>query len=146
MKGGIGVRTFLGILASVLAALAVQAGVVYLASAFVDMPAVTSVAREEVANAVASASATAHLVTLLSYFLAGLAAAWIGIAVGRQEWVGWTGAAAIALVGLILAFLFPDPAWAQFGAPIAALVGAVIARHLAPAAPPADAAGAPADA
>lgn len=133
-------RIFLGILAGIVAALIVQGGLVYLASLVVEMPAVRTVSREEVAQAVAAASSGAHLVTLLSYVIGGLAAVWIGAGIARVGWAGWIGAGLLAAVGLASAFLFPDPAWAQFGAPIAALVGGFVGRHLAPAPPPAPAA------
>ncbi|MGQ0590729.1 MAG: hypothetical protein ACT4N8_14585 [Sphingosinicella sp.] len=132
-------RIFLGALASVLAALIIQGGAVYLASLLVEMPAVRTVSREEVAQAVAAGSNAAHLVTVLSYLLGGMAAVWIGALLGRATWPGWIGAGLLAAMGLVSAFLFPDPAWAQFGAPIAALVGGVLGRHIAPAPPVEDA-------
>jgi len=132
-------RIFFGLLASVLAALIIQGGTVYLASLLVEMPAVGTASRQEIAEAIAAASPAAHLVTIASYLLAGLGAVWIGAAIGRAGWPGWIGVCVIAALGLVSAFLFPEPAWAQFGAPIAALVGGFAGRHLVRGAPEADA-------
>ena len=132
-------RIFLGMLASVLAALIIQGGAIYLASLLVEMPTVGTVSRQEIAEAISAASTTAHLVTVASYLLAGLGAVWIGAAIGRAIWTGWIGVCVIAALGVVSAFLFPEPAWAQFGAPIAALVGGFVGRHFVRGAPEADA-------
>ena len=123
-------RTFFGLAGGTVAGLLIQAIVVYLASFAIDMPALDSTARAEIAQAFADSPAPALLASMLSYGLAGLGAAWIGAAVSGKAWVAWTAGGLVALLALAIAIVFPEPAWAQFGAFIAAVAGTMIGKHL----------------
>ena len=135
-----------GLLAGVVAGFLAQALLVYAASLVIQMPAVNSTERVEIAQAFADSTAAALLVNIFSYFLAALVAAWVGGAIGGRNRVAWAAGLVVALLALVIAVFFPEPAWAQFGAFIAAVIGATVGKHLGDRRPARAESGAGADA
>ena len=123
-------RAVLAILAGIVAALAVQAGVDWIASQFYPY-AITDVwDRRQVSEAMAARPIGALLMTVLGYFLGGLAGGAAGKLIHRRSWACWVPVGIFALTALVVALAYPIAEWAGFGSFVAALVGGLIANHL----------------
>ena len=86
--------------------------------------------RQQVAESFASAPTGTLLFYLASFFAAALLGAWVARLIARSKAIGWVAAGVMALMALVIAIFYPDPAWAQFGAFGAALLGGLIGSHL----------------
>lgn len=87
--------------------------------------------RRAAAEAYAELPAAGAALGILTYFLAAAVAAWIARWVGRSSRAGWIAAGVIAAFALTIAIVYPEPAWAQFGALLAALLGGLAGSHIA---------------
>ena len=123
-------RTTLGIVAGIIAALIVQSALGYLSAALFPMPAVNLYDSQQVAESFAARPTGALLISLLGYFAGALAGGYVARLIADKPWTVWVPAGLLALMGLIIAVTYPEPAWAQFGAFLAALLGGMAARHL----------------
>lgn len=138
-------RKFIGALVGIVVGIVVQ-GVIGYASALVyPQPAIDMRNRQQVAESFANASTGTLLFYLASFFFAALLAAWAARLIARSKAVGWVAAGVMALMALVIAIFYPDPAWAQFGAFGTALFGGLIGCHLPAGAEPVAAATADAD-
>jgi len=123
-------RAFLGILLGLVAAIAVQAGLDWIAGLFYPVAITDLWDRNQVSEAFASRPTGALLLSVLNYFLAGLVGGVVAKKIARRGAVAWVPAAVLALMALVLAFSYPMPAWTWFASLAAPLIGGMIARHL----------------
>ena len=142
-------RTALGVILGIIVAIAVQSGTDAIASLFYPQAITDIWDRRQYSEAIAARPTGALLLTVLGYFLSGLAGGVAAKLVARRNWACWVPAGVMATTALILAFAYPFPAWSLFGMFAAPLIGGLIANHLvaeraAPAGVEADAAVEPA--
>ncbi len=123
-------RAFLGIIAGLVAAIAVQAGLDWIASLIYPVAITDLWDRQQVSEAFASRPTGALLLSVLNYFLAGLVGGVVAKKVGRRGALAWVPAAVLAFMALVLAFNYPMPVWTWFASLAAPLIGGMIARHL----------------
>lgn len=138
-------RKFIGALAGIVVGILVQGGLGYLSSLIYPQPAIDMRDRQQVAESFANASTGTLLFYLASFFAAALLGAWVARLIARSKAAGWVAAGVMALMALVIAIFYPDPAWAQFGAFGAALLGGLIGCHLPAGAEPIAAATTDAD-
>lgn len=84
---------------------------------------------EGVVEGLRTASAGAQAALLVSWFAGALGGAAAAKAVSGLSWPGWTIAGLLALV-LAFIFLLPLPVWMQALAPVAPLLGGLLAELL----------------
>ena len=123
-------RNGLAILAGIIVALAVQAGVDLIASQLYPYAITDMWDRRQVSEAIAARPTGALLLSVLGYFLGGLAGSLTAKLMSRKAWVCWVPAGVLALMALIIAFNYPLPAWTWFATLAAPLIGGLIANHL----------------
>jgi uncharacterized oligopeptide transporter (OPT) family protein len=87
--------------------------------------------RQAVAEAFVELPVAGALLGIVTYFLAAALAAYVGGRVGGSRRAGWIAAGAIVAFALTLAIVYPEPAWAQFGGLLAALLGGLAGGHIA---------------
>lgn len=123
-------RSFLGILAGIIVGMAVQSGVDLIANQFYPAAISDMWDRRQVAEAMAARPTGALLLSVLGYFLAGLAGCLVAKLISRRGWTTWVPAGVLAAMALLIAFNFPIPTWTAFGTFAAPLIGGLIARHI----------------
>jgi hypothetical protein len=123
-------RSFLGILAGIVVAIAVQSGVDLIASQFYPAAITDMWDRQQVAEALAARPTGALLFSVLGYFLGGFGGAYVAKIIARKGWAVWVPAGFLAAMALLIAFNFPLPAWTWFAMLAAPLIGGLIARHV----------------
>jgi len=123
-------RKVLGALAGTIAGVAVQAAIGYLSAIAYPRPAIDMSDRAQVAESFATSPPGASALYLASFFLGAMIGAWLARRLARSDRIGWLPAGVLAAMALIVAIFYPEPAWAQFGAFAAALVGGLIGGHL----------------
>ena len=122
-------RIIFGILLGMVAAIAVQAALDWIAGLFYPVAITDLWDRQQVSEAFASRPTGALLLSVFNYFLAGLVGGVVAKKVARRGAVAWVPAAVLALMALVLAFSYPMPAWTWFASLAAPLIGGMIARH-----------------
>lgn len=130
-------RATLGIIAGIIVALAVQAGVDWITAIFYPYPITDMWDRQQVSEAMATRPTAALLLTVLGYFLAGLIGGLVAKAIGRRGWICWVPPGFMAFIALLIALNYPLAEWAWFATFVAPLVGGLIANHLVAARAPA---------
>ena len=123
-------RAALAIIAGFVGALCVLAAVDAVNSFFYPYALTDVWDRREVSEAMAVRPTGALVLTVLGYFLGGLAGGTIAKSIHRRAWACWVPVGLFALTALIVALSYPIPEWAGFGAFLAALIGGLIANHL----------------
>ena len=123
-------RTGLGILVGIIVAFAVQSGVDAIASYFYPYAITDLWDRRQYSEAIAARPIGALLLTVLGYFLAGLAGGAAAKLIARKNWACWVPAGVLAATALILGFGYPFPAWTLFAMFAAPLIGGLFANHL----------------
>jgi hypothetical protein len=123
-------RAALAIIAGFIAAFAVQSGVDVISNQFYPA-AITDVwNRQQVSEAMAARPTGALLLTVLGYFLGGLAGGTVAKLIHRRSWACWAPVGLFACTALLLILAYPLAEWAGFGSFLAALIGGLIANHL----------------
>lgn len=117
------------VFAGMAAGIVLQAALAWLVSLAYPMAA-APFDRRAMAEAYASVPTGGGLLNILAFFLSAAAAAWVARLLGGSLRAGWIAAGAIATIALIIALVYPDPAWAQIGALAAALIGGLAGCHL----------------
>jgi uncharacterized membrane protein (DUF485 family) len=117
------------VFAGIAAGIVVQAALAWLVSLAYPMAA-APFDRRAMAEAYASVPTGGALLNMLAFFLAAAAAAWVARRMGGSVRSGWIAAGVIAAIALVIALVYPDPAWAQIGALAAALLGGLVGCHL----------------
>ena len=120
----------LGALAGTVVGIAVQAGIGFLSALVYPRPAIDMSDRAQVAESFATSPPGASVLYLASFFLAAMIGAWLARRVARSDGIGWLPAGVLAAMALVIAIFYPEPAWAQFGAFGAALIGGLLGGHL----------------
>ncbi len=123
-------RAFLGILVGLIAAIAVQAALDWIASQIYPVAITDLWDRQQVSEAFASRPTGALLLSVLNYFLAGLVGGVVAKRIARRGFAAWIPAGVLALMALLIAFSYPMPTWTLFASLAAPLIGGMIARHL----------------
>ena len=123
-------RTALAVLVGILTAFAVQAGVDAIGSLLYPYAITDMWDRRKYAEAFAARPTGALLLTVLGYFLAGLAGGLAAKLIARRNWACWVPAGVLALTAILLASAYPLPAWTWFAMFAAPLVGGLLANHL----------------
>ena len=123
-------RAALAIVAGIVAALAVQAVVDWVTSLIYPYAITDIWDRRQVSEAMAARPTGALLLTVLSYFLGGLAGGGVAKLIHRRGWACWAAVGVFALTALLVALFYPIAEWAGFACFVAALVGGLIANHL----------------
>jgi hypothetical protein len=123
-------RAALAILAGILVAFAVQAGVDIVASTFYPYAITDMWDRNQYSEAYAARPTGALLLSVLGYFLAGLAGGYVAKLISRSVPACWVPPGVMAVTAIVLAFAFPLPAWAWIALFAAPLFGGLIANHL----------------
>jgi len=123
-------RAVLAIIAGLVAALVVQGLVDWISGQFYPYAITDLWDRRQVSEAMAARPTGALLLTVLGYFLGGLAGGAVGKLIHRRGWACWIPVGIFALTSLIVALAYPIAEWAGFGSFVAALVGGLIANHL----------------
>ncbi len=123
-------RAILAILAGIIVALAVQAGVDWVTSQLYPYAITDIWDRRQVSDAMAARPTAALLLTVLGYFLAALAGGVVAKLIHRRGWACWVPAGVMAAIALILALAYPLAEWAWFATFVAPLIGGLIANHL----------------
>jgi hypothetical protein len=124
-------RAFLGILLGVVAAIAVQSALDYVASLIYPVAISNLLDLRAVSEAFASRPTGALLLNVLNFFLGGLAGGLVAARVSRRDMLAWIPGVILALMALVIVFAYPLPPWAWFASLAAPLIGAMVARHLA---------------
>ncbi len=125
-------RTFLGILAGIVAALAVQAGVDILTNTLYPVALGDMWDRAQVAEAMAARPTAALVLTVIGFFLGALVGGYVARRISATGWTVWAPAGLLAAIALIIAFAYPMPVWTWFATLAAPLIGGMIAGHLGP--------------
>lgn len=125
-------RIFLGIVAGIVAALAVQVGIDVLANTLYPVTISDMWDRAQVTEAMASRPTPALLLTVLGFFLGALVGGYIARRVSATGWTVWVPAGLLVAIALIITLAYPLPAWTWFATLAAPLVGGMIAGHLGP--------------
>lgn len=120
----------LGGLVGILVGIAVQAAIGYVSALAFPRPAIDMTDQQAVAESFATSPPGASALYLASFFLGALIGAWLARRIARSNRIGWLPAGVLAAMALAIAIFYPDPAWAQFGAFAAALIGGLIGNHL----------------
>ena len=123
-------RTALAILAGIVVALAVQAGVDMVASTFYPYAITDMWDRNQYSEAYAARPTGALLLSVLGYFLAGLAGGAVAKLIARRVPPCWVPPGVMAVTAIVLAFAYPLPAWTWLALFAAPLFGGLIANHL----------------
>jgi hypothetical protein len=121
-------RLILGILAGAVAGIALQSLLAWLAN-LVFPVAANPFDRQQVAEAYAGRPAAAAILGIGIYLLSAFAAAYTARLVGRRAVGGWIAGGIVAAMALVLAIVYPEPIWGQFGALVAALLGMLLGCH-----------------
>ena len=124
-------RTVLAIIVGIVAAFVVQTAADFVGSQIYPPPVADIMNREQIAAALAARPAGALWISVAGYFLGGLAGGWIGKTISGGSAAAWIPGAMLGLMALIIGFSFPVPTWATFATFLAALLGAMIANHMA---------------
>lgn len=124
-------RTILGIIAGIVVAFAVQSAADFLGNQLYPPRISDMLNREQIAAALAARPAGALWLGVAGYFLGGFAGGWIGKRISGSGASAWVPAALLALMALVIGFSFPVPTWATFATFAAALLGGMVANHLA---------------
>ncbi|MDQ8757138.1 hypothetical protein RCO27_12980 [Sphingosinicella sp. LHD-64] len=125
-------RTFLGILVGLIAALVVQACSDIVGNLLYPTGVTDMFNRAQVTEAFANRPVGALLITVAGYFLAALIGGWLARRISAQGWTVWVPAGLMVLMAIIIVFAYPLPAWTWFASLAAPLIGGLIARHLGP--------------
>ncbi len=130
-------RAFVGILLGIVAAIAVQSALDYVASLIYPVAVSNMLNLQEVSEAFASRPTGALLLNVVNFFLGGLAGGLVAARASRRAMLAWIPGIILALMALVIVFAYPLPPWAWFASLAAPLIGAMVARHLgAPSAAP----------
>ncbi len=130
-------RAFVGILLGIVAAIAVQSALDYVASLIYPVAVSNMLNLQEVSEAFASRPTGALLLNVVNFFLGGLAGGLVAARASRRAMLAWIPGITLALMALVIVFAYPLPPWAWFASLAAPLIGAMVARHLgAPSAAP----------
>jgi hypothetical protein len=130
-------RAFVGILLGIVAAIAVQSALDYVASLIYPVAISNMLNLQEVSEAFANRPTGALLLNVVNFFLGGLAGGLVAARVSRRAMLAWVPGIILALMALVIVFAYPLPPWAWFASLAAPLIGAKVARHLgAPSAAP----------
>lgn len=123
-------RAFLGILAGLVVALAVQSALDYLGNTLYP-PHITDMwSRAQMMEAFATRPTNALLITVAGYFLGSLIGGAAGKSIWRRAAAAWTPAVVLAAMAALIGASFPVPTWFLLSGSIAALVGGLLANHL----------------
>ena len=122
-------RAVLAVIAGIVAAFAVQSLVDWISYQFYPAAITDMWDRRQISEAMAARPVGALLLTVLGYFLGGLAGGAVGKLIHRRRWACWVPVGIFALTALVLALAYPIAEWAAFAAFLAALVGGMIANH-----------------
>ncbi|MBX3560852.1 MAG: hypothetical protein KF780_03470 [Sphingomonas sp.] len=125
-------RTFLGIVAGIVAAFAVQIGIDVLTNKLYPVAISDMWDRAQVTQAMASRPTPALLLTVLGFFLGALAGGYVARRLSGVGWTVWVPAGVLAAMALIISVAYPVPAWTWFATLAAPLIGGMIAGHLGP--------------
>jgi hypothetical protein len=139
-------RAFLGILAGIVAALAIASLVAVVGGWLFPTPLHEAVRMtpEGARAAYADMPLGARLTLVAAWFAGALAAAAAAKAISRRRWAAWTVVVLFAIYVLFTVLLLPMPGWLQALGIVAPLVGGALGDGLIKAAPPAPAAPEPA--
>jgi hypothetical protein len=122
-------RKFLGVLGGIVIAVAIQSAIAYATSIAFPQPGIDVFDQRQVAQSFAARETGALILYVASYFVAALVGAISSRIIGRSNALAWVPAGVMAAMALVIALVYPDPAWAQFGAFVAALLGGFVGRH-----------------
>jgi hypothetical protein len=123
-------RAAIAILAGIIVALAVQAGVDWVTSLLYPYAISDIWDRRQVSEAMAARPTGALLLTVLGYFLGALAGGAVAKSIFRRGWACWVPAGVMAAIALVLALAYPLAEWAWFATFVAPLIGGLLANHL----------------
>jgi len=124
-------RTVLGVIVGIIVAFVVQSAADFLGNQLYP-PRISDVLnREQIAAALAARPTGALWLGVGGYFLGGLAGGWIGKRISGSAASAWVPAALLGLMALLIGFSFPVPTWATIATFAAALLGGMVANHLA---------------
>jgi lysylphosphatidylglycerol synthetase-like protein (DUF2156 family) len=121
-------RALGGTLAGIVVGLIVQSALGYLANLLFPMVA-NPLNRAQMADAYAARPAIAAILWMAVYLISAFVAAYVARSIAKRRWSGWVAGGFVALMALVLALFYPEPAWAQFGAFLAALLGTMFGCH-----------------
>ena len=123
-------RATLAILAGIIVAMAVQAGIDWVGNLLYPYAVTDMWDRQQISDAMAARPTAALLLTVLGYFLGGLLGSLVAKLISRRGWVCWVPAGVMAAVALVIALNYPIAEWAWFATFAAPLIGGLIANHL----------------
>ena len=123
-------RAALAIIVGIIAAFVVQTAVDWIANLFYPSAISDIWDRRQISEAMAARPAGALILTVLGYFLGGLAGGLSAKLIYRRSWACWVPVGIFALTALLLVLAYPIAEWAGFGSFVAALIGGLIANHL----------------
>ncbi len=123
-------RIFAGSLVGIVVGILVQSLAAYISGRLFPVRAIDIWDQRQIAEAFATRPVGGLAISMAGYFAGALTGAWAARLISRADYTAWIAAGVIALMALIVAVAYPDPAWAQFGAFGVALLGGLIGRHL----------------
>jgi hypothetical protein len=121
------VRTFLGVLLGIITALIVQVAGDSVANLLYPARVSSMIDRDALAQALATRPAGALVVSLIGYFAAGYAGAWVARRISGVDWTGRVPPAVITILALVLVTNFDIALWAEIGWVVAPVIGGRLA-------------------
>jgi hypothetical protein len=120
-------RTVLGIVFGVVAALLIIAAVEQVETTLYPLPVLDAADAVTLSDIVTDMPFPAKLLTVLGWFAGAFGGAWLGLRVCDRRWVGWAVVVAVVATAVATITTLPHPVWMKAGAIVLPMLGGALA-------------------
>jgi hypothetical protein len=120
-------RTVLGIVFGVVAALLIVAAVEQIEAALYPLPTLESADAATLSDIVNDMPVPAKVLTVLGWLAGAFGGAWLGLRVCDRRWVGWAVVVAVVAAAVVTITTLPHPAWMKVCAIVLPMLGGGLA-------------------